>query len=74
MARTVEGTCPALPIDNGCRVVIEVRDPTTGAEVSGVQVSNVNIYGLDLSAGDGTAELAGPFLYVPGPEADSVAA
>jgi len=65
MPQTLEGTCPALPLDNGCQVVIEARDPTTGAAVSGVTVSNINIYGLDLTA-DGQAGLVGPFMWVPG--------
>lgn len=44
-------------------------DPTTGAAVSGVKVSAVNIDADDLSVpvGDGTQELiVGPFMLVPG--------
>ena len=66
MPQTLEGTCPGFPIDNGCQVVIEARDPTTGNAVSGVTVSNVNIYGLDLSGA--LPGLEGPYMWVPGPD------
>ena len=65
MPQTLEGTCPALPLDNGCKIIIEALD-TNGASVTGVTVTNVNIYGLDLT-GD-TTDLAGPFMWIPGPE------
>ncbi len=66
MAQTLEGTCPALPLDNGCKVVIEARDPTSGAAVASVTVSNINIYGLDLTGDAGTSP--GDYLLVPGPQ------
>lgn len=66
MPQTLEGTLPGMPVNYGCKVVLEARDPTDGTEVSGVQVTDVNIYGLDLVA-DGQAGLVGPFMWVPGP-------
>jgi hypothetical protein len=68
MPQTLEGTLPGVPLTDGQQVVIEARDPTSGAAVSGVTVSNINIYGLDLTA-DTTGSLTGPFMWVPGAEA-----
>jgi len=66
MPQTLEGTLPGVPLTDGQQVVLEARDPTSGNAVAGVTVSNVAIYGLDLSAGT-DATLAGPFMWVPGP-------
>lgn len=66
MPQTLEATLPGFPIRYGYKVVMEARDPATGNAVSGVTVSNVNIYGLDLS-GNATPDLTGPFMWVPGP-------
>lgn len=63
MPQTLEGVCPSLVLDNGCKVVIEARDPTTGAAVTGVTVTNVNVYGLDLTA-DNTPAVLNP-VFVP---------
>lgn len=43
--------------------------PTTGADVSGVKVSNVSIFGTMLGTGGGGGIDLGPFMLVPGPAA-----
>lgn len=72
MPQTLEGTLPGMPVNYGCKVVLEARDPTDGTEVSGVEVTDVNIYGLDLNP-LAAQELVGPLLYVPGPTESVVA-
>ena len=64
MAQTLEATLAALALDNGCKVIIEARD-ANGAAVTGVKVSNVNIYGIDLTADIG-AGTNPPLLFVSG--------
>jgi hypothetical protein len=66
MPQTLEGTLPGVPLTDGQQIVLEARDPTSGAAVTGVKVSNIAIYGLDLTAGT-DASLAGPFQWVSGP-------
>lgn len=45
-------------------------DPSTGADVGGVVVSNVSIFGTLLGTGDGGGTApAGPYMLVPGPGA-----
>lgn len=43
------------PLTAGCRIVMEAVDPTTGAAVSGVTVSQVVISGVPFNAGDDDA-------------------
>jgi hypothetical protein len=35
---------PPLTLDAGCTITVEAIDPTTGAAVTGITVSNVTIY------------------------------
>lgn len=54
------------------RIDVEALDPTTGAPVSGVTVTTVDIYAdvLDAPASDGSSRLAaGPFMFISGPGA-----
>lgn len=54
------------------RIDVEALDPTTGAAVSGVTVTNVDIYADVLDAPtspDGGGTTAGPFMFVSGPGA-----
>lgn len=55
-----------LTLSPGYIIRFRATDPTTGADVTGVKVSNVSIFGDtdDPSAFDD----AGPFMWVPGPE------
>ena len=63
---TLVAGIPQLALDGGMSIVFEAIDPTTGAAVSGVVVSNVAIYADDLSqtalAGITPPTLAAGFL------------
>jgi len=55
-----------LDLADGWTLRVTALDPDTGAQVSGVQVSNLAI-AVDLGAGTNPADLAvGPYLLVPG--------
>ncbi len=58
---------PNIDLDSGCTVVFEAINPTTGAAVTGVTISNA-LLRVDY-AGAGSDSGAGPFLLVPGPGA-----
>ena len=62
------GMPPDTVIGDGYTVRFTALDPTTGAVVSGVVVSEANVTGEDLSGGGGASDL-GPFMLVPGPGA-----
>ena len=70
MAQAVKAAMPQeLDLPDGYIVTWAAIDPTTGADIAGVVVSNVSIFGtlLDL-AGNPTTDF-GPFMLVPGPGA-----
>lgn len=67
MAQPLEAPCPILPLNDGCRIVLEARDATTGNAVTGVFVNNVAIYGVNLADAQTVAD-SGPFMWLPGPE------
>ena len=67
-APLVAGLPPDLDIDGGYILRFEAVDPSTGAAVSGVNVSAVAIGASDLAGTAGTLS-AGPFMLVPGPGA-----
>lgn len=57
---------PNIILRAGMKLVLEARDPTTDAAVTGVTCSRWSIYGEELE----TNELdppSGPFMLVPGP-------
>ena len=58
-----------LDLPDGYVVTWAAIDPTTGADVSGVVVSNVSIFGTRLGTGSSGGGLVGPFMLVPGPGA-----
>ena len=58
---------PELTLTVDCQEIIDAIDPTTGAQVTGVTVTNPTIYGDDLSGG-GTDNSPNALL-VPGPPA-----
>lgn len=63
---------PDLDLPDGYKVVWAAIDPTTGADVSGVKVTGVSIFGTMLgtgSGGGGGGGPVGPFMLVPGPGA-----
>jgi hypothetical protein len=57
---------PDLDLDGAYIIEWDAVDPTTGASVAGVQVSDTSL-GVEGSLGD--ASTAGPFMLVPGPNA-----
>ncbi len=63
----------ALPGDmdlpDGYIVTWAAIDPTTGADVAGVKVSGVSMFGTLLGTGDNSTVNFGPFMLVPGPGA-----
>ena len=60
----------ALEIGGGWQIVWAAVDPTTGADVSGVVITNANVVATDVSAGGGTGgAVVGPYMLVPGPSA-----
>ena len=60
---------PDLDLPDGYRVVWAAIDPTTGADVANVVVTNVSIFGTLLGTGSGGFLDLGPFMLVPGPSA-----
>ncbi len=67
-AYTLMAPCPQLPLPAGSIIRLQAVDPSTGAAVSGVTVSNVVVYGENLVAGAGGTG-SGPYMLVPGPGA-----
>ncbi len=58
-----------LDLPDGYILTWAAIDPVTGADVSGVTVSNVSLFGTLLDAGTDTGGQLGPFMLVPGPSA-----
>lgn len=55
MAQKINVNLPeSVIIGDGWTVEWDAVDPTTGASVSGVKVSNANVTATDLSVGEGT--------------------
>lgn len=57
---------PNLFLSGGYKIRVTALDPTTGAVVSGVNVSDVTLQVEQIAGGDLTA---GVFMMVPGPGA-----
>ena len=69
MAQKLTGNWPdTLDIGDGWTIEWAAVDPTTGAAVSGVVVTNANVVANDVSPAVSDAQ-AGPFMLVPGPGA-----
>ena len=60
---------PDLDLPDGYVVTWAALDPTTGADVPGVVVSGVSLFGTLLDDGSGGGSPLGPFMLVPGPGA-----
>jgi hypothetical protein len=59
-----------LDLPDGYVVEWSAIDPTTGADVAGVVVTNVSLFGTMLGLGvGGPPGLVGPYMLVPGPGA-----
>ena len=60
---------PIMDLPDGYIVTWAAIDPTTGADVAGVVVSGVSLFGTKLGQGGGGTSDLGPFMLVPGPGA-----
>lgn len=71
MPQPLKAALPSdLDLPDGYVVTWSAIDPTTGADVAGVKVTSVSIFGTILGSGDGGGgNLFGPFMLVPGPGA-----
>lgn len=72
MAQKINVNLPeSVVIGDGWTVEWDAVDPTTGASVAGIVVSNANVTAADESVGVGTGTNGQPdaFLLVPGPGA-----
>ena len=60
---------PDLDLPDGYVIKWRAIDPTTGADVAGVKVLNVSIFGTRLGTGSTAITDLGPLMLVPGPGA-----
>jgi hypothetical protein len=67
-APTLASMPPDTELDNGCQVIFEALDPSSGATVAGVAFTAGVIY-VDVTQGSEHQLLSGPFMLVPGPGA-----
>lgn len=72
----VLASLPEVTLDNGCTVTFEALDPTTGATITGVVVSNGALYGVNVTDDSaGALPEVGPPSYtvadLNGPAADA---
>lgn len=63
----VKTSVPPLHLPEGSKIVLEALDPSTGAAVAGVKVSQISVFGLPLEGADGGEVQVGPYVLVPGP-------
>jgi hypothetical protein len=67
--RTLVAATPGLPLEGGSYLRLEAIDPTTGAAVTGVTVSDVAVYGRVLLDGEAQFIEVLPARLIPGPGA-----
>jgi hypothetical protein len=67
--RTLTAATPGLPLDGGMYLRLEAINPSTGAAVAGVTVSNVAVYGRVIEASETLFIETGPPRLIPGPGA-----
>jgi hypothetical protein len=58
---------PNLVLTDGWVVKIAAVDPTTGADVSGVEITEALLQVEVIEGAGGAALSSGPFMFVPGP-------
>lgn len=70
MAKPVTANLPPdLDLADGYVIRLAALDPTTGAAVASVVVTDVSLFGTNLGGTADTAFAYGPFMLVPGPGA-----
>lgn len=63
----LQSTMASLPLIYNYTAVFEAIDPTTGAPVTGVVITNPSVYGIDLSGDDenGPTQAVLPAMFQP---------
>lgn len=70
MSQKITANMPeGIVVSGDYKIRFAAVDPSTGAAVSGVKVSNVDIDGVPQGATTGQELKPGPFMLVPGPGA-----
>lgn len=70
MAAPLSASMPQFTqLGNNALIVMEAIDPTSGAAVTGVKFTQVDIYADVQDAPGGGNDKSGPFMLVPGPGA-----
>lgn len=70
MAHPFTASMPQLlDLADGYIIRLNALDPTTGAAVAGVKVTDVSIFGTNLGSAAASTFAYGPFMLVPGPGA-----
>jgi len=70
VAQKITASMPeGMDLDNSFTIQWAALDPSTGAAVSGVKVSNVGMLVAQVSPGTADDLAVGPFMIVPGPQA-----
>jgi hypothetical protein len=64
----IAGLPPGLALPAGYQLRVNAIDPTSGANVTGLTVSNFSIFATNLVGTDASELEAGPFLLVPSPD------
>lgn len=60
---------PDLALYAGCTIRVRAISPTTGANITGVTLSNVSLFVRNVGGGANEALASGSFQLVPGPGA-----
>ena len=70
MAQKITASMPeGMDLDNSFTIQWAALDPSSGAAVAGVNVSNVGMLVAQVSPGTADDLAVGPFMIVPGPQA-----
>lgn len=70
MAHAIVAPMPqALDLAGEYTFVFDAQDPSTGASVAGVTVSDAQLFGEAIGQATGDVYNSGPFMLVPGPGA-----
>ena len=65
----IQSMPPDMLLSDGYTIRLSAIDPTTGADVTGVTVTDYSIFGANLAAIPNEDYAYGPFMLVPGPGA-----
>lgn len=65
---------PGITVESGYTIRLTALDPTSGAVVSGVNISQSAILATNLTSGPSQQLQSGPYVLVPGPDSGDTAA